>query len=58
MDNEANRSTGSAFACFWNKEDADKVIDLSQALNKETGLVCKLCIYESGCLKEQSDRDG
>lgn len=39
MDQESQRSKGSAFACFWNKEDADKVISISEALNKEAGTV-------------------
>lgn len=39
MDQESNRSKGTAFACYWKKEDADKVIVISEALSKETGLV-------------------
>ena len=39
VDHESQRSKGSAFACFWKKEDADKVIDISEALSKETGTV-------------------
>lgn len=38
MDNESQRSKGSAFACFWNKEDADKVISVSEELSKEAGI--------------------
>lgn len=38
IDHESERSRGTAFACFWKREDADKVIQLSETLNKETGL--------------------
>lgn len=30
------RSRGTGFVCFWNKEDADKVIEQSDILRKET----------------------
>ncbi|CAG8784737.1 15785_t:CDS:2, partial [Acaulospora colombiana] len=36
MDHEVGRSKGTAFACYWKKEDADKVIANSEALSKET----------------------
>jgi len=39
MDQESNRSKGTAFACYWKKEDADKVTSISETLSKETGLV-------------------
>ncbi|KIK63291.1 hypothetical protein GYMLUDRAFT_83840 [Collybiopsis luxurians FD-317 M1] len=38
MDPEMGRSRGTGFACFWNKEDADKVIEQSDLLKSETGL--------------------
>jgi nucleolar protein 4 len=30
------RSRGTGFACFWNKEDADKVVEQSDLLRTET----------------------
>ncbi|THU93518.1 RNA-binding domain-containing protein [Dendrothele bispora CBS 962.96] len=36
MDPETGRSRGTGFACFWNKEDADKVIEQSDLLRQET----------------------
>ncbi|KAF9442502.1 RNA-binding domain-containing protein [Macrolepiota fuliginosa MF-IS2] len=36
LDMETGRSRGTGFACFWNKEDADKVIEQSDLLRKET----------------------
>ncbi|EAU86772.1 ribosomal processing [Coprinopsis cinerea okayama7 len=36
MDPETGRSRGTGFACFWNKEDADKVIEQSDILKAET----------------------
>ncbi|TRM60708.1 hypothetical protein BD626DRAFT_503600 [Schizophyllum amplum] len=36
MDPETGRSRGTGFACFWNKEDADKVIEQSDILRAET----------------------
>lgn len=39
MDRESNRSKGTAFACYWKKGDADKIIAISETLSKETGLV-------------------
>ncbi|KAJ7684761.1 hypothetical protein DFH06DRAFT_1073674 [Mycena polygramma] len=36
MDPSTGRSRGTGFACFWNKEDADKVIDQSELLRMET----------------------
>ncbi|KXN82917.1 hypothetical protein AN958_02000 [Leucoagaricus sp. SymC.cos] len=36
LDHETGRSRGTGFACFWNKEDADKVIEQSDLLRKET----------------------
>ena len=38
MEPETGRSRGTGFACFWNKEDADKVIEQSELLRVETGL--------------------
>ncbi|KZV68868.1 RNA-binding domain-containing protein [Peniophora sp. CONT] len=35
MDHELGRSRGTGFACFWNKEDADKAVDLSDTLRAE-----------------------
>ncbi|KDQ23410.1 hypothetical protein PLEOSDRAFT_1109053 [Pleurotus ostreatus PC15] len=36
MDHDTGRSRGTGFACFWNKEDADKVIEQSDLLRAET----------------------
>ncbi|KAH7912898.1 hypothetical protein BJ138DRAFT_1111924 [Hygrophoropsis aurantiaca] len=36
IDPETERSRGTGFACFWNKEDADKVIEQSEILRAET----------------------
>lgn len=36
MDPDTGRSRGTGFACFWNIEDADKVIEQSDLLRKET----------------------
>ncbi|KAF7311626.1 Ribosome biogenesis [Mycena kentingensis (nom. inval.)] len=36
MDAATGRSRGTGFACFWNKEDADKVIEQSELLRLET----------------------
>ncbi|KAK2463791.1 hypothetical protein APHAL10511_004189 [Amanita phalloides] len=36
MDHAIGRSRGTGFACFWNKEDADKVIEQSELLRAET----------------------
>lgn len=36
MDPATGRSRGTGFACFWNKEDADKVIQQSELLRSET----------------------
>ncbi|KAF5339731.1 hypothetical protein D9611_009117 [Ephemerocybe angulata] len=36
MDGSTGRSRGTGFACFWNKEDADKVIEQSEVLRTET----------------------
>jgi len=41
IDHETGRSRGTAFACFWEREDADKVIQLSETLSKETGFPAK-----------------
>jgi nucleolar protein 4 len=38
MDPETGRSRGTGFACFWNKEDADKVLEQAEILRSETGL--------------------
>lgn len=38
LDPETGRSRGTGFACFWNKEDADKVVEQSALLRSETGL--------------------
>lgn len=49
MDPETGRSRGTGFACFWNKEDADKVIEQSDLLRKETTgsapAVCRLISF-------------
>ncbi|KAJ4474254.1 hypothetical protein J3R30DRAFT_3406265 [Lentinula aciculospora] len=37
MDPDTGRSRGTGFACFWNKEDADKVVAQSDLLRTETG---------------------
>ncbi|KAI1798244.1 RNA-binding domain-containing protein [Ganoderma leucocontextum] len=36
MDHATGRSRGTGFACFWNKEDADKAIEQSNILRAET----------------------
>ncbi|KAH7890524.1 hypothetical protein F5I97DRAFT_38296 [Phlebopus sp. FC_14] len=36
IDPETERSRGTGFACFWKKEDADKVIEQSEILRSET----------------------
>ncbi|KAJ6618251.1 hypothetical protein B0H10DRAFT_2029966 [Mycena sp. CBHHK59/15] len=36
MDFATGRSRGTGFACFWNKEDADKVVEQSDLLRTET----------------------
>ncbi|KIJ16203.1 hypothetical protein PAXINDRAFT_176279 [Paxillus involutus ATCC 200175] len=36
VDPETDRSRGTGFACFWNREDADKVIEQSEILRSET----------------------
>ncbi|KAJ7702426.1 hypothetical protein B0H17DRAFT_1176243 [Mycena rosella] len=36
MDASTGRSRGTGFACFWNKEDADKVVEQSELLRMET----------------------
>ena len=36
MDHTTGRSRGTGFACFWNKEDADKAIEQSNILRAET----------------------
>ncbi|KAI0674270.1 hypothetical protein C8Q78DRAFT_1067357 [Trametes maxima] len=36
MDAATGRSRGTGFACFWNKEDADKAIEQSEILRAET----------------------
>uniref|UniRef100_A0A0W0FWT2 RRM domain-containing protein n=1 Tax=Moniliophthora roreri TaxID=221103 RepID=A0A0W0FWT2_MONRR len=36
IDPETGRSRGTGFACFWNKEDADKAIEQSELLKMET----------------------
>jgi nucleolar protein 4 len=41
IDHETGRSRGTAFACFWKREDADKVIQLSETLSKETGFAAR-----------------
>jgi nucleolar protein 4 len=36
IDHDTGRSRGTGFACFWNKEDADKAIEQSETLRLET----------------------
>jgi RNA recognition motif-containing protein len=36
MDAETGRSRGTGFACFWDKADADKVVEQSELLRVET----------------------
>ncbi|KAI6159066.1 hypothetical protein EDD17DRAFT_922105 [Pisolithus thermaeus] len=36
IDPETERSRGTGFVCFWNKDDADKVIEQSEILRTET----------------------
>ncbi|KAG8831086.1 RNA recognition motif-containing protein [Serendipita sp. 400] len=38
MDHESGRSKGTAFACYWKKEDADKVAAISQTLSKDVNM--------------------
>ena len=38
MDHELGRSRGTGFVCFWNVEDADKVVQHSETLRREAGL--------------------
>ncbi|KAF8651388.1 hypothetical protein AX16_004811 [Volvariella volvacea WC 439] len=38
MDHSTGRSRGTGFACFWNKEDADKVISQSELLRSVAGV--------------------
>ena len=39
LDHESGRSRGTGFACFWNKSDADKVVEQSELLKVEmTGI--------------------
>lgn len=35
LDHESGRSRGTGFACFWNKSDADKVVEQSELLKVE-----------------------
>ncbi|KAH7099952.1 hypothetical protein BKA62DRAFT_268558 [Auriculariales sp. MPI-PUGE-AT-0066] len=37
IDKETGRSRGTGFACFWNKEDADTVVEHSKLLREEIG---------------------
>lgn len=43
MDPATGRSRGTGFACFWNKEDADKVLEQAEILRNETGLNSAVC---------------
>lgn len=36
LDTATGRSRGTGFVCFWNKEDADKVIEKADLLKTET----------------------
>ncbi|KAK7023842.1 ribosome biogenesis [Favolaschia claudopus] len=36
LDPSTGRSRGTGFACYWNKEDADKVVEQSELLRSET----------------------
>ena len=36
LDPGSGRSRGTGFACFWNKDDADKVVEQSDLLRMET----------------------
>jgi len=36
LDDATGRSRGTGFACFWSKEDADKVVEQSELLRLET----------------------
>lgn len=36
LDHATGRSRGTGFACFWNLEDADKVVEQSEILRMET----------------------
>ncbi|EJD40752.1 hypothetical protein AURDEDRAFT_127483 [Auricularia subglabra TFB-10046 SS5] len=38
MDHDSGRSRGTGFACFWNKEDADAVVEHARVLREEIGL--------------------
>ena len=35
-DPDTGRSRGTGFACFWNKEDADRTVQQSELLHAET----------------------
>jgi len=37
IDPSSGRSRGTGFACFWNVEDADRVVSLSEEVRTETG---------------------
>jgi len=36
MDHETGRSRGTGFVCFWNVGDADKVVEKSDLVRRET----------------------
>ena len=36
MDHEMGRSRGTGFVCFWSVEDADKVVEKSDVVRRET----------------------
>ena len=36
MDHEMGRSRGTGFVCFWSVEDADKVVEKSDLVHRET----------------------
>ncbi|KAK9767317.1 RNA recognition motif-containing protein [Basidiobolus ranarum] len=41
MDHETGRSRGTGFACFWNKEDAEKCVEENQKLHQTVSIVNK-----------------
>jgi nucleolar protein 4 len=49
MDQVTGRSRGTGFACFWNKDDADKAVELSSILRTETTGGVEAVCFILGC---------